>query len=53
MEDRRELASLLLAETRIGDELTTLLTVSEQMAESLVRCLEQGHCDLLKLPAFT
>ncbi len=48
--DRRTLASLLTREARFGRETVTLLTASEQTAESLVRALEAASPALLRLP---
>ncbi len=49
--DRRTLASLLTGEARFGRETVTLLTASEQTAESLVRALEAASPALLRLPS--
>ena len=51
VEDRRTMASVLLAEARIGDETTTLLLAAERAAESLVKAMEHGSAALLQLPA--
>jgi CRISPR-associated protein Cas1 len=52
LEDRRAMAGVLLAEARLGEETLTLLSASERVAESVVRCLEGGTPSLVELPAF-
>jgi CRISPR-associated protein Cas1 len=51
LEDRREMASVLLQTAYFGTESATLLAGAERAAEGLVRAMEAGTPDLLQLPA--
>lgn len=50
LEDRREMASVLLQSANFGTESATLLLGTEKVAEALVRAMEAGVPDLLQLP---
>lgn len=52
VEDRRAMASVLLAEACNSGETVTLLVAAEKAAESLVRAIESSAPDVLELPAF-
>ena len=48
--DRRTMATALLAEARMDDDVVTLLVAAERAAASLVRCLDAGAVTGLDLP---
>jgi CRISPR-associated protein Cas1 len=50
VEERRQLASILTETTMFGAERVTLLTATEQSAESLVRAMQSGSAAVLQLP---
>jgi CRISPR-associated protein Cas1 len=50
--ERRTLASILTNTAVFGTETVTLLTASEQAAESLVRAMQSGSAAVLQLPRF-
>lgn len=50
VDERRELASVLVREAQIGRETVSLLVASEMVAESLVRAMETGSAASLMLP---
>ncbi len=50
VDDRRIMATALLAEGRCGGETVTLLHAAERAAESLVRCFDQKTAALLEVP---
>ncbi|MGA9869198.1 MAG: type II CRISPR-associated endonuclease Cas1 [Acetobacteraceae bacterium] len=50
VEERRRLASVLLAPARLGIEAVTLLVATERTAASLVRALEEKRFDRLEMP---
>ena len=52
IDDRRAMASVLLAEADVTGDAVTLLVASERAAESLVRAIEGSSAELLELPAF-
>lgn len=51
VDDRRAMASVLLADANLAGEILNLLTASERIAESLVRCLESRNPAYILLPA--
>jgi CRISPR-associated protein Cas1 len=50
VEERRNLASLLTGEARVGSETVSLLVATERVAESLIRAMEMASAPLLLLP---
>ena len=50
VEERRLLASILTEKTTFGGESVSLLTATEQAAESLVRAMQSGSAAILQLP---
>jgi CRISP-associated protein Cas1 len=50
VEERRALASILTETTMFGAERVTLLTATEQSAESLIRAMQSGSAAMLQLP---
>lgn len=50
VEERRKLAGILTETASFGPDRVTLLTASEQAAESLVRAMESASAAVLKLP---
>lgn len=52
LDDRRAMATALLAEARMDDDVVTLLVAAERAAESLVRCFDGGIPTGLDLPEF-
>ena len=50
--DRRTMATALLAEARMDDDVVTLLVAAERASESLVRCFDGGGPTGLDLPEF-
>jgi CRISPR-associated protein Cas1 len=50
VEERRTLASILTETTMFGAERVTLLTATEQSAESLIRALQTNSAAVLQLP---
>jgi CRISPR-associated protein Cas1 len=50
VEERRTLASILTETAQFGAERVSLLTATEQSAESLVRAMQSGSPAVLKLP---
>ena len=50
VEERRSLASILTETTTFGAERVTLLTATEQTAESLIRAMQTSSAALLQLP---
>lgn len=48
--DRRTMATALLAEARMDDDVVTLLVAAERAASSLVRCFDAGTVTGLDLP---
>lgn len=52
VEDRREMAGVLLRSAMLDSERITLLLATERAAAALVRAMEAGTPDLLELPAF-
>jgi CRISPR-associated protein Cas1 len=50
VEERRTLASLLTATATFGAETVSLLTATEQAAESLVRAMQTGSAAVLQVP---
>ncbi len=48
--ERRTLASILAETTMLGCERVTLLTATEQSAESLIRAMQTNSADILQLP---
>jgi CRISP-associated protein Cas1 len=50
VEERRKLASILAETTRVGEEQVTLLTATEQSAETLVRAMQTSSAAALQLP---
>jgi CRISPR-associated protein Cas1 len=53
VEERRTLASLLTGTTSFGCEIVSLLTATEQAAESLVRAMQTSSAAVLQLPRVT
>lgn len=53
VEDRRTMATALLGEARMDNEVVTLLVAAERAAESLVRCFDRGVPTALDLPEMT
>jgi CRISP-associated protein Cas1 len=49
-EERRKLASILTETTMFGAERVTLLTATEQSAESLIRAMQTSSAAVLQLP---
>lgn len=52
IDDRRAMASVLLAEAIMADDTVTLLVAAERVAESLVRSIEGSTAEVLELPSF-
>lgn len=52
VDDRRTMASVLLADAKMMAETTTLLVAAERTAESLVRAIEVTSAEVLELPNF-
>lgn len=50
VEDKQQLAKILLNEAYFGKEAVTLLVAAERVSESLARCVESGSPALLTLP---
>jgi CRISPR-associated protein Cas1 len=50
VEERRKLSSILTETTMFGPERVTLLTATEQSAESLIRAMQTGSPAVLQLP---
>jgi CRISPR-associated protein Cas1 len=53
VEERRTLASVLTETTTFGAETVSLLTATEQAAESLVRAMQTSSAALLQVPRMT
>ena len=52
VDERRQLAGILLESCTVGTEQVTLLVASEWMSESLVRAMETGSAAMLQTPDF-
>lgn len=50
-EERAALASVLMAECRMGEDVMTLLNACDRVAQTLVAAMEQGSAGALALPA--